>query len=174
MLPMNLLLCCPTFLIWLNSLRETPEKKKSLQGKTRVNFNIEIAVWLQKYCRHTQECVLKTKVQTNQWSYAGKQRVGGRVTSYNIWHVLSAHSSHRIGWEAPTEISWQTVVPTKTTVTFNKNSCHGCQSKLVKIVHFQATRTKTLGGLKSLFKRVSMRAKRNVSLIYVNTDSCKR
>lgn len=112
-------------------------------------------------------------MQLSQWSCTGEQRIGRQVTPYKAWHVLGAHSSHWIGWEAPTEICWQTVVPTKTTVTFNKNSCHGCQSKLVKIVHFQATRTKTLGGLKSLFKRLSIRAKGNVSLIYSNTGSCK-
>lgn len=108
----------------------------------------------------------------SQWPCAREQRIGGQVTPYRAWHVLGAHSSHEIGWEAPTEICWQTVVPTKTTVTFNKNSCHGCQSKLVKIVHFQATRTKTLGGLKSLFKKLSI-ARRNVSLIYLNAGSCK-
>lgn len=64
-------------------------------------------------------------------------------------------------------------MPTKTTVTFNKNLCHGCQNKLVKIVHFPATWTKSLGGLKSLFKKLSVRAKRNVSLIYSNTGSSK-
>lgn len=85
---------------------------------------------------------------------------------------LSAHSCHEVGWEAPIEIFWQMAVPTKTTVTFNKNSCHRCQSKFVKIVHFQATRTKTFGGLKSLFKKLSI-ARRNVSLIYLNASSCK-
>lgn len=138
--------CGLTFLIRQSTRSLTPDQKTVnqafLQGKTRVNFNIEIAVWYHKCCRHIQQSVLKTKAQMNQWSYAGNQRVGGRVTSYNIWHVLSAHSSHRIGWEAPTEICWQTKVPTKTTVSFNKNLCHQCQSKLVKIVHFQATRTK--------------------------------
>lgn len=44
----------------------------------------------------------------SQWSCAGEQRVGAQVTSYNAWHVLGAHSSHGIGWEASTEISWQT------------------------------------------------------------------
>lgn len=132
-----------------------------------------MAVWFRKCCRHTQERVFKSKVQMSQWSCTDEQRVGGQVSPYNTWHVLGAHSSHQVGWEASTEISWETVVPTKTTVTFNKNLCHGCQNKLVKIVHFQATWTKSLGGLKSPFKRLPIRAKRNVPLIYSNTGSSK-
>ena len=97
----------------------------------------------------------------------------GRSVLTTLGMFLGAHSSHQIGWEAPVEVSWETVVPTKTTVTFNKNLCCGCQNKLVKIVHFQAIRTKSLGGLESPFERLSIRAKRNVFLIYSNTGSSK-
>ena len=65
--------------------------------KNRRIFNIEMAILFQKCCRHTQEHVLKSRVQMSQWSCTDKRRVGGgRGAGRSVLTVLGMFQLHTV------------------------------------------------------------------------------